>query len=118
MFMILGPNGPFTNLLPSIETQVEYVAELIESAVARGRAVVEATSEAETGWTATCEEIAHMTLFPKTASWIFGANIPGKKRTVMFFLGGLGMYRQILADVRENGYRGLRITEPARAAVA
>lgn len=118
MFMILGPNGPFTNLLPSIETQVEYIAELIENAVARGRAVIEATSEAENEWTATCEEIANMTLFPKTASWIFGANIPGKKSTVMFFLGGLGMYRQILADVRENDYRGLRVTAPARAAVA
>ena len=29
MFMILGPNGPFTNLPPSIETQVEFIADVI-----------------------------------------------------------------------------------------
>ena len=26
MFMILGPNGPFTNLPPTIETQVEWIS--------------------------------------------------------------------------------------------
>ena len=31
-----------------------------------------------------------MTLFPKVDSWIFGANIPGKKKDVMFYLAGLG----------------------------
>ncbi len=29
MFMILGPNGPFTNLPPSIETQVDWIGEAI-----------------------------------------------------------------------------------------
>ncbi|KAK3703467.1 hypothetical protein LTR37_014457 [Vermiconidia calcicola] len=32
MFMILGPNGPFTNLPPTIETQVEFITELISIA--------------------------------------------------------------------------------------
>ncbi|KAK5031514.1 hypothetical protein LTR13_007842 [Exophiala sideris] len=32
MFMILGPNGPFTNLPPTIETQVEFISDLIETA--------------------------------------------------------------------------------------
>ncbi|EXJ94480.1 cyclohexanone monooxygenase [Capronia coronata CBS 617.96] len=32
MFMILGPNGPFTNLPPTIETQVEFISDLIEVA--------------------------------------------------------------------------------------
>jgi hypothetical protein len=44
---------------------------------------VEPSREAEDAWTKTCEEIANMTLFPKVESWIFGANIPGKKKTVM-----------------------------------
>ncbi|MBN9178943.1 MAG: NAD(P)/FAD-dependent oxidoreductase, partial [Microbacterium sp.] len=29
MFMILGPNGPFTNLVPSIEAQVEFITTLV-----------------------------------------------------------------------------------------
>src|SRR5690606_23076390 len=30
MFMVLGPNGPFTNLPPSIETQVEWISDIIQ----------------------------------------------------------------------------------------
>ena len=85
MFMILGPNGPFTNLPPSIEAQVEWIAELVGTAEREGLRTVEPTSEAEDRWTATCHEIADMTLFPKCESWIFGANIPGKKNSVMFY---------------------------------
>jgi len=110
MFMILGPNGPFTNLPPSIETQVEFITDLIAKAERSGPAVVEATAEAEDEWTATCNEIAHMTLFPKAESWIFGANIPGKKQTVMFYMGGLANYRTALGDVQSNDYQGFHFT--------
>lgn len=110
MFMILGPNGPFTNLPPSIETQVEFITDLIHDAERKGGALIEATAEAENGWTATCNEIAHMTLFPKAESWIFGANIPGKKNAVMFFMGGLSNYRATLGDVQSNDFKGFRFT--------
>jgi cation diffusion facilitator CzcD-associated flavoprotein CzcO len=83
LFMILGPNGPFTNLPPSIESQVEWISETIRHAESSGVATVEPSREAEDGWTKTCEDIANTTLFPKVESWIFGANIPGKKKTVM-----------------------------------
>lgn len=113
MFMILGPNGPFTNLPPSIETQVEFITDLIQDAERKGGAVVEAAAEAEGGWTATCNEIAHMTLFPKAESWIFGANIPGKKNAVMFFMGGLANYRAALGDVQSNDFKGFHFTKAA-----
>ena len=76
---------------------------------------MEPSPEAEDGWTDTCEEIANMTLFPKAESWIFGANIPGKKNTVMFYIGGIGTYRHKLAEVRESGYEGfeLKVLAPA-----
>ncbi|GAB3681638.1 flavin-containing monooxygenase [Saccharopolyspora tripterygii] len=105
-FMILGPNGPFTNLPPSIEAQVEWIGEFIGHAERARVSTVEPTLEAEKGWTATCQEIANMTLFPKAESWIFGANIPGKENTVMFYMAGLGAYRQKLSEVRDNGYEG------------
>lgn len=116
MFMILGPNGPFTNLPPSIETQVDWIGELIRTAEREGVRTVEPTREAEDRWTATCEEIANMTLFPQADSWIFGANIPGKKNAVMFYMAGIGAYRQQLASVRDQGYEGFELvgeSEPA-----
>jgi cyclohexanone monooxygenase len=37
LFTIMGPNGPFTNLPPTIETQVEFISDVIEGAEKRGR---------------------------------------------------------------------------------
>ena len=109
MFMVLGPNGPFTNLPPSIETQVEWITDLVKHMEGTGLATVEATVDAEQAWTETCQEIANATLFPKAESWIFGANIPGKKNTVYFYLAGLGAYRNVLSECTDAGYKGYEL---------
>ena len=106
MFMILGPNGPFTNLPPSIEAQVEWIGELIGHAERGGIGTIEPTAEAEQGWSRLCREIADATLFPKADSWIFGANIPGKPNAVMFYMAGHKAYREELSTVARDGYRG------------
>jgi cyclohexanone monooxygenase len=68
MFMVLGPNGPFTNLPPSIESQVEWISDTIQYTVENNVESIEATKEAEEQWTQTCANIAEMTLFPKAQS--------------------------------------------------
>ncbi|TXL74139.1 NAD(P)/FAD-dependent oxidoreductase [Vineibacter terrae] len=103
-FMILGPNGPFTNLPPSIETQVEWISDTIAHMERKGARTVEPTQAAEDEWIAACRTIADMTLFPKAQSWIFGANIPGKKNAVMFYMAGLCNYTKALNSVKESGY--------------
>lgn len=108
MFMILGPNGPFTNLPPTIETEVEWVSEIIAYMEEEKLSSMEPNIEAETLWSGTCREIADKTLFSKADSWIFGANIPGKPHTVYFYLGGLGAFREVLHDVRKDNYRGFK----------
>ena len=108
-FMVLGPNGPFTNLPPSIETQVEWISETIDFAERTGVRAIEPTSDAESAWTQTCTDIANMTVFTKVDSWIFGANVPGKTPSVLFYLGGLGNYRAVLAEVTQNGYQGFAL---------
>ncbi len=105
MFMVLGANSCFANIPPVIEAQVEFISDLIGRAQRTG-AAVEPTDEAESYWTATCKQIADTTLFAKTESWIFGANIPGKPHTVLFYMGGLAPYRQMLADVARADYAG------------
>jgi cation diffusion facilitator CzcD-associated flavoprotein CzcO len=102
LFMILGPNGPFTNLPPSIETQVEWISDTIAKLEREGRKTVEPTQAAVDEWVATCRSIADMTLFPQAQSWIFGANIPGKKNAVMFYMAGLGNYRSALDAVKDT----------------
>lgn len=115
-FMILGPNGPFTNLPPSIETQVEWITDVIAKLEREGNKTVEPTQAAADEWVATCRDIADMTLFPQAQSWIFGANIPGKKNAVMFYMAGLGNYRTVLDEVKDSNYETLifdRETMPA-----
>ena len=68
---------------------------------------------AERAWTETCVEIADHTLFAQGESWIFGANIPGKANAVMFYMAGLGSYRQRLTEVVEADYHGF-IQQAAR----
>jgi cation diffusion facilitator CzcD-associated flavoprotein CzcO len=107
MFMILGPNGPFSNLPPAIEIQVDFISKMIADAEKNsGKAVVEATPQAEREWTEMCDEISKGSLFRKTDSWIFGANVEGKKRSVLFYFGGLKAYGDVLKDVVGNGYKG------------
>ena len=104
-FMILGPNGPFTNLPPSIESQVEWISDSIAMMERNGLRSIEPTEVARDEWVGTCRTIAGMTLFPKAESWIFGANIPGKKNTVMFYMAGLGNYRTAINAVKDGGYQ-------------
>ncbi len=40
---------------------------------------------------------------------VHGANIPGKTRVFMPYIGGVGAYRQICQDVAAKGYRGFRL---------
>nr|AAN37494.1 cyclohexanone monooxygenase [Rhodococcus sp. Phi1] len=108
-FMVLGPNGPFTNLPPSIETQVEWISDTVAYAERNEIRAIEPTPEAEEEWTQTCTDIANATLFTRGDSWIFGANVPGKKPSVLFYLGGLGNYRNVLAGVVADSYRGFEL---------
>lgn len=85
-FMISGPKGPFTNMPPSIEAQVDFISVAIEAAEKvdkESRKPIEATHEAEREYSAVCEELASTSLFWKAEdNWIFGANIPGENHSL------------------------------------
>ncbi|WP_343602792.1 hypothetical protein [Mycobacterium sp.] len=116
MFMVLGPNGPFANMPPCIEAQGDWICDLLATAARAGVTTIETTAAAESKWTSPCAELADATLFSKAESWIFGANIPGKTRTVMFYMGGIARYRDELDRVVENGYLGFELRSRARGA--
>ncbi len=114
MFMVLGPHGPFSNLPPAIEMQVNQIADLVAKATRDGLASVEVSAAKEAEWVAHCDQLAAGSLFSKVDSWIFGANIAGKKQTLVFYFGGVGGYGKEAAALISNGYPGL-IMEPAAA---
>jgi cyclohexanone monooxygenase len=50
-----------------------------------------------------------MTLYPLADSWYMGANIPGKPRIFMPYIGGVGAYRLKCDEVAAKGYEGFSL---------
>jgi cyclohexanone monooxygenase len=115
LFLVTGPGSPgvLSNMVVSIEQHVDWLTGCIAHARERGLDVIEATPEAETGWVAHVNEIADATLYPQARSWYVGANVPGKPRVFMPYVGGCGRYRAECDEVAREGYRGFRLSRAA-----
>ncbi|WP_241481567.1 flavin-containing monooxygenase [Mesobacillus campisalis] len=110
-FMITGPESPsvLSNMPVSIEQHVEWIGDCIEYMRENNIDTIEAKVDAEEAWSKHCREVAEATLFTKTDSWYTGANIPGKPRRFLIYLGGGGAYRQKCAEIAANGYEGFSL---------
>jgi cyclohexanone monooxygenase len=120
MFMITGPGSPsvLTNMIVSIEQHVDWIAACLAHLRSRNMATIEASVEAEDAWVAHVREVGERTLYPQANSWYVGANIPGKPRVFMPFIGGFLVYRNICDDIAANGYAGFRLSPSAAVAAA
>ncbi len=120
LFMITGPGSPsvLSNMMVSIEQHVDWITDCIATLRTRQLQAIEATLPAENAWVEHVNEAAYQTLYPSAASWYMGANIPGKPRVFMPYIGGVGTYRQECDAVVANGYQGFRLEGQTRAAAA
>ena len=113
LFVMTGPGSPsvLANMILAAEHHADWIAECIAHLDSRNLAGIEATETAQASWVAHSDKLANATLFPAAASWYLGSNIPGKPRMFMPFIGGLGNYRDICADVVARGYDGFRLLD-------
>ena len=120
LFMITGPGSPSvkSNMIMSIEQHVDLVIETLLSMRRQGLSVVEPELEAENKWVDHVQEVANKTLFPQANSWYMGANIPGKPRLFMPYIGGVGAYREICEEIVANNYRGFKFEKSKQAIAA
>ncbi len=118
LFMVTGPGSPsvLSNMVTSIEQHVDWITDAIDHAHRAGIATFEASKEAEDAWVAHVDEVAHYTLYPHTDSWYTGANIPGKPRVFMPYIGGVGAYRAHCANVAAKNYEGFLLSTSATVA--
>ncbi len=116
LFTVTGPGSPsvLVNMLVAIEQHVDWVADCIAYLRERDLASIDATVEAEDRWVDHVNDVASRTLFPQANSWYMGANVPGKPRVFMPYIGGLPRYTEICDEVAADGYRGFTLT-PATA---
>jgi cation diffusion facilitator CzcD-associated flavoprotein CzcO len=106
-----GPQSPaaFCNGPTSAELQGDAIADLLDYLRANGKSRIESTTSADNAWS---EEIAQMlsaSLFDQADSWYLGANIPGKRRQLLNYPGGVPTYLEKLKTVKDKGYEGFEI---------
>jgi cyclohexanone monooxygenase len=112
LFLITGPGSPsvLSNMIVSIEQHVDWITDCVAHMRERGCDAIEAKRDAEDSWVAHVNEVAYTTLYPQANSWYMGANIPGKPRIFMPYIGGVGVYRQICNEVAAKDYEGFAMT--------
>ena len=120
MFVLAGPGSPsvLANMVLMAEQHVDWIGDCLDHLDAHGLTTVEATEEAAGEWVAECNAVAARTLFPSANSWYMGANIPGKPRVFMPYIGGFGTYNEICAQVAAAGYRGFQLTAASAPTVS
>jgi cation diffusion facilitator CzcD-associated flavoprotein CzcO len=111
LLFVYGPHSPnaFANGPTCAELQGDWIAQMLNHLRQRNWARFDATVPAEEAWRAQVLEIADATLFPRADSWYFGANIPGKRREMLAFAGGLSTYMAKCNESAERGYEGFTI---------
>jgi cation diffusion facilitator CzcD-associated flavoprotein CzcO/acetyl esterase/lipase len=114
-FTITGPQSPsvLSNMAVSIEQHVEWVSECLNYMRESGYERIEPTPLAEAGWVQHNHDCADITLFPRANSWYMGANVPGKPRVFLPYVGGLDGYGRACDEIVERGYLGFELDGPA-----
>ena len=112
LFTITGPGSPsvISNMMVSIEQHVDWIADCLAHMGEGEFHLIEATPEAEDAWVAHVNEVANATLYPLAKSWYTGANIPGKPRIFMPYVGGVGAYRKRCDEIAAGNYEGFTLT--------
>ena len=119
MFVVTGPGSPGvkTQMIASIEQHIDWIAGAIGHLHAHQLDRIEPTPKAETGWVAHVNQVADSTLYPLANSWYVGANIPGKPRVFMPYVGGFDRYKKHCEAIAAQGYDGFTLTRHETAPV-
>jgi cation diffusion facilitator CzcD-associated flavoprotein CzcO len=112
LFIVNGPGSPsvLANMVFTSEHQVRWISDAIADLDRLGKHVLEATPEAQRDWGEHCSKLAEGSLMLKANSWYVGANIPGKPRVFLPFIGGLPRYMDECAEVARGSYRGFAVS--------
>lgn len=106
-----GPQAPtaFANGPTAAELQGQWICECLKHMHENGIDQFEATIKAENEWAEHVNSLLEGTLFHKANSWWWGANIPGKKREALNYIGGLPTYMEQCNQSKNNDYEGFEL---------
>src|SRR5262249_8279315 len=99
---------------PTIEQHVEWIADLLGFMRGQRYRVAEPEAAAEAAWGEHVGEVAGRTLRYTCASWYLGANIAGKPRVFMPYIGGFPKYVARCNEIAANRYQHFRLSAAPR----
>jgi cyclohexanone monooxygenase len=108
LFMITGPGSPsvLASMIQAIEQHVDWLIDCIGHMRDVGAETIEARCEAEDAWVEHVNEVSKVSLRSTCSSWYVGANIPGRPRVFMPYIGGFPIYVHKCNEVMSNGFEG------------
>jgi len=112
LFIITGPGSPsvLTNMIPAIEQHVEWITDCLVTLRNQDKTVMEADLAAQNDWVEHVNLTAESNLRSHCSSWYIGANIEGKPKIFMPYIGGYPAYRTKCDEVAARGYEGFTKT--------
>ena len=113
LFTVTGPGSPsvLCNMIVAIEQHVNWIGECITHLRTTGQPTIEPLPESEQAWIEHVNAVADGTMYtaPTCNSWYLGANIPGKPRIFMPYVGGFPRYRERCELEATSGYSGFSV---------
>ena len=108
LFMITGPGSPsvLASMIQAIEQHVDWMVDLMAHMRDVGARSFEPRLEHEDQWVAHVNEVSQVSLRSTCSSWYVGANVPGRPRVFMPYIGGFPVYVQKCNEVMDAGYDG------------
>jgi cyclohexanone monooxygenase len=108
LFMITGPGSPsvLASMIQAIEQHVDWLVDCLGHMRDVGASTIEARLEDEDAWVEHVNEVSKVSLRSTCSSWYVGANIPGRPRVFMPYIGGFPIYVQKCNEVMNNGFDG------------
>ena len=104
MFIPYGPQSPAT--ISTAPMMIEFHADWIRDAIRKfekaGVRWIEPRPEIAQDWREEVQSLCNMTLLPLTNSWYMGANVPGKAKECLYYMGGVDQYVQKCADCLDS----------------
>ncbi|PVH88118.1 FAD/NAD(P)-binding domain-containing protein [Cadophora sp. DSE1049] len=100
LLMVYSPQAPtaLSNGPPIIEIQVDWIVDAISKMREGGVEAVTPRWEAARKWRQDIQDMNEQTLYPLANSWYMGANIPGKVREQLIYIGGVDLYERIARE--------------------
>jgi cyclohexanone monooxygenase len=96
-------------MMKAMEQHLDWMADCIAHIRDIGADTIEPIEQYQDEWVEHVNEVSKISLRSTCSSWYVGANIPGRPRVFMPYIGGFPIYVQKCNEVMSNGFEGFVI---------